>query len=166
MPVKEIIIARHAEALNKSIARRKGVLDSLRPLTKVGFQVQATALKKNKSWLKETQLLVHSPLVRAQETSRIILQHKRIQETLEFKQMKPHDDPKKLQQFLQKLNLKKVIVVGHDPHLTLLLKYLLSDVHGIDVRLKKSSLCYLKWNEVRKKYTLWGLYNPPSKPMN
>lgn len=162
MAVEEIIIARHAEALDKMIARREGLLDSQRPLTKKGMKIQEEVLKQNKSWLKGAQLLIHSSLVRAQETSRIILRNKKIPQTLEFKSMAPNDDPTKLQQFLMKLNIKKVILVGHDPHLTQFLKLLVSDSGDFEVKLKKSSLCYLKWNAAEQKFTIWGLFNPQS----
>lgn len=158
--VEEILLARHAEAQDKLIARRQGLPDKLRPLTEKGKETQKEVLYFLKPWLKNIELLIHSPLLRSQQTARLILKAKKIPQTLEFKWMGPEDDAQKLMKMIKTLKNKKLVIVGHEPHLSKLRRLLMEDSGAAEIKLKKSSLCLLKRISTERKFTLCGLFNP------
>lgn len=158
-----LLIVRHAIAMERDefqlLARRQNrsqrpASDDLRPLTEKGVR----KMKKNAQGLRELvgrpQLLVSSPLKRAVQTAEILevalatgAPGKRIQLT---ETLRPEADPADLALWLNdraevKLPQATIAVVGHEPHLTNFVGWLLSGQARSILELKKGGACLIEF---------------------
>ncbi|MCS7010303.1 MAG: phosphohistidine phosphatase SixA [Anaerolineales bacterium] len=140
--------------------------DSLRPLTNKGRR----QLEKVSKFLEKQQvpldLVFSSPFVRASQTAQFV------RKSLELKKEKlvvtPHlaplgDVAQLIQEVTSRQPLEHVLLVGHEPDLSLLISLLLvGDSSALTCRMKKASLCCLTVDEliVGKCATLEWLWHP------
>jgi phosphohistidine phosphatase len=131
----EIYILRHAEAEEQEVGRS----DQDRKLTLKGKR-DTRAVAKAALRARETpQIIFTSPLRRAQETAAIaagVLGCLRVKETMA---LKPDALPEDIwRELCAQPGVEVAMVVGHEPHLGLLVQYLLEA--RIRVKVKKASL--------------------------
>ena len=124
----KLYVVRHAIALDREIATRKEIPDEKRPLTKKGEkQFKELCKLLHKRDLKIDLLLV-SPLKRAQQTAKIFHKKIRCKAEQEVEWLKP-ETPAALtaQQILKASKRLKgdatIAIVGHEPHLSELLMW-------------------------------------------
>lgn len=127
----EIYVFRHGEAE----PRDAGVVDADRALTRRGKNDVRAVLKVAKKAITAPQLILTSPLRRARETAEIAATVFRGCPVVASDRLKPSaaaqgiwkeigEDPK----------LERVVVVGHEPHLSHLVSFLLEAPISLDVK--------------------------------
>ena len=137
----EIIFLRHALAAQREDWARTGRPDSERPLTMGGRKLAREAAKGLAKLIKTADLVVTSPWVRAQETAEIAA--KALDAPLvESDFLLPHRSPSSLAAWLSGLDGHRVVLVGHEPHLTKVISWLMTggDSHGVVVLKKTQAL--------------------------
>ena len=113
----ELYLIRHADAL--PLSEQEITEDDHRPLSELG-EKQAAALGRfvAKRGLR-FDLVVTSPLIRAQRTAEIMLKAAELGdvEVVESSSLNPKARAKKLSRYLLRSNAERVALVGHLPHL-------------------------------------------------
>ena len=142
-----LYIVRHAIAEEREDFLQKNSDDSLRPLTAKGQRRMQNVILKLKSELKDIDLVVTSPFVRAKQTATLISEligKPKIEESAE---LVPHATASAFVNWIKAhgKNKKKVMIVGHEPHLSTLISYLLSGNNNNGfVEMKKSSIAMIE----------------------
>jgi phosphohistidine phosphatase len=120
----EIYIIRHAIAMNREEWTKS---DDLRPLTEKGKQKMEKIARGLAAMEIDFTHIFTSPLVRARETAEIVQSILKIDMLEETDLLIPSADPAEMIPFLNKLpDSAEVALVGHEPHVSELLGYLLS----------------------------------------
>ncbi|MEK6773653.1 MAG: phosphohistidine phosphatase SixA [Bdellovibrionota bacterium] len=137
-----LILVRHAVAEDREEFAKKNLEDSSRPLTVKGRKKMVKMLDWISPLLGEIDMIVSSPYVRAMQTSEIlqgIWSKIKIDQAAE---LVPHSPPQSFMKWLKAhaKDKKNVIAVGHEPHLSLFLSYLLSSKNESFVEIKKSGM--------------------------
>ena len=149
----ELIVVRHAIALERDLAHQKGIPDSERPLTNEGtikFEKMAKALQKIEVGV---ELIVSSKLLRAQQTAKILLKNFPKSESLESHNLSPEKSPQDIVGELETLHHKKIAIVGHEPNLSALTAWLVTKQLTPFVKFKKGGILKLKFPEKVKEGT-------------
>ncbi|MDZ7344985.1 MAG: phosphohistidine phosphatase SixA [candidate division KSB1 bacterium] len=138
----EIYLIRHAIAMNREEWTKS---DDLRPLTEKGQQ----KMEKIAAGLAAMEIdfthLFTSPLVRAKQTAEIVQKILQIEAMEETDLLVPSADPAAMIPFLNKLpDNAEVALVGHEPHVSALLSYLLSGQHKNFATFKKGGVAMLE----------------------
>ena len=110
-----LYLIRHADAV--TLGQNNVSTDEERPLTEIGqAQTKALAATLQKQGA-QLDWIVHSPLVRAQQTAAGIAKHWQplAPPLQECEQLAPGGRPKKLVRFLRRLNGDNFALVGHMP---------------------------------------------------
>lgn len=151
----ELCLVRHAIAVDRGTPGFAD--DDLRPLTPEGakrFKQAARGL----SVLVTPQVILTSPLVRARQTAEILMDVFRLP-NLHVSDSLASGDHAALLRDVAELEAQTVLVVGHEPHISGLLSYLLSDSESrIGATFKKGAAalvssdgepavgaCWLEW---------------------
>lgn len=140
----EIVFLRHAPAGEREDWARTGRPDSERPLTMDGRKRARQAAKGLASFIATADLVATSPWVRAKETA-IIVAKALGAPLVETNFLLPHRSPSSLAGWLSGLDGQRVVLVGHEPHLSKVISWLMmgSGSRSI-VALKKSQAVLLE----------------------
>jgi len=140
----DLLVVRHAIAEEREAFAQTGKDDAERPLTSEGrrkFQRAARGLRKI---LDSIDLLATSTLVRAIETGELLEAALGIEGTARLRELAPDADPASLLPWLRRRRRHRLVaVVGHEPHLSHLIGYLLVGRSAGFVDLKKGGVCLL-----------------------
>ena len=146
-----LLIIRHAIAMEREdFAADGGKNDELRPLTQSGTK----KMVKNAAGLRFVvpiiDLLVSSPLVRAEQTAAIVSDTYNDKPIVKCDALKPDTDPEKLLEFLRKLPQHSdkdavIAVVGHEPHLSEFIAYACTGTARSFIEFKKGGACMLSF---------------------
>jgi phosphohistidine phosphatase len=126
--------------------------DSQRPLTSKGRRKMrriAAGLRVQKIKL---DLLLSSPYLRARQTAEIVADVFRARRHLHFTEtLAPEGDPRALIRLLKKehRDAQNIMLVGHEPYLSLFVGTLLTGSTPLPLLLKKGGLCGLSANSLR-----------------
>ena len=153
----EIFFLRHVNAHDLGPSYKT---DRERPLTKVGKHKIKQIAKGMKKLKLTFDLILCSPLVRAEETAQGLKMKKKIILT---KNLAPDADFKKLISEIKKYTRsKRVLLVGHEPFLSQLISLLISGTTNCPITLKKGGLCTLSMKSLlyKKCATLEWLLTP------
>jgi phosphohistidine phosphatase len=158
----ELLIIRHAIALERADFAKSGESDDKRPLTDEGRQ----KMKRNARGLRElvprVDVLGTSPLVRARQTAAIVAQIYDVpEETTDV--LKPDSAFSAFAKWLTKHKSSKVVAaVGHEPHLSSLATWLITGSEASGIELKKGGACLISFGkQIEKgKGTLEWLVTP------
>jgi phosphohistidine phosphatase len=140
----KLYLLRHAFA-----AKRDGIEDDdhNRPLTPKGIKKMHQNAKGMKVLGLSFDLILSSPYLRAKQTAEIVLQDLKIENNkIAFtKNLIPGASFEKLIREINTrfLNATNILLVGHEPHLTQLISFLLTGGTPIPITFKKGSLCQL-----------------------
>src|ERR1051325_3275722 len=140
----EIYILRHAIA--KSREDWRGKPDPERPLTTKGEKKMAGEARAMRAAGLKFDLIVSSPFARASRTAEIVARALCIRRKLKFCQsLTPSSQPKRfLSEIVPDLDARRrILVVGHEPHLSKLISVCLSGDSSLQILLKKGGLCKL-----------------------
>jgi phosphohistidine phosphatase len=144
----ELLVIRHAIAADRAEFAASGQDDAKRPLTAAGRR----KMRKNARGLARIapgiDLLVTSPLVRAVETAAIVADTFGTDGAVERRELEPDADPADLVTWLRRQRGRETVaVVGHEPHLSRLVEWLLTGRRKPFLDLKKGGACLLDLGE-------------------
>ena len=143
----ELLVVRHAIAEERDVFAASGRADSERPLTAQGrrrFEKGARGLRR---LLDSIDVLATSSLERARETGAVLAAVYELRGTTQqLAELGPEADPASLVPWLRKQRSRsRVALVGHEPHLSRLVQYLLTGDGGRGfVSLRKGGACLLE----------------------
>ena len=137
---------RHGIAMDREESIELEMDDALRPLTEKGRQKTREMAKHLRSHIGPVQILVSSPLVRAQQTAKILSEILQIEKYLECTELFPDAPPQAFANWLKShaLHVSSVLAVGHEPQLSVFASWILSGNHHSFIDLKKSGALMLE----------------------
>ncbi|MCC6772375.1 MAG: phosphohistidine phosphatase SixA [Gemmatimonadaceae bacterium] len=142
-----LLVIRHAIAEDRDAFVATGADDDDRPLTAIGKR----RMRRNAEGLRRAathiELLAASPLVRAQQTARILADefHLRDVETLDA--LRPDAHPRELLTWLGKQPADATVaVVGHEPHVGALVSWCVAGVVTAAVTFKKGGAALVEFD--------------------
>jgi phosphohistidine phosphatase len=146
----KLLVVRHGQAGNPEEWEAAGKDDRLRPLTPKGKKELRPAAAGLVRLVPALDLIATSPWTRAMQTAEIINREYGV-EIEEVKQLTSDHRPEELTPWLaQQSRREAVALVGHEPHLGLLVGYLLTGKSTSFVDLKKGGACLLEMDDPAK----------------
>jgi phosphohistidine phosphatase len=141
----QLLIIRHAIAEDKDEFAKSGRPDSERPLTKHGRKVMARVAQGLRREVKSLDVLAASPLVRAAQTAAIVAKEYDEIHVETVPALTPESAPTTLASWLRtQRDAEVVAVVGHEPHLGMLVTWLMTGMRGSHINLEKGGACMLE----------------------
>jgi phosphohistidine phosphatase len=139
-----LLIIRHGPAGNREEWEAEGGDDRLRPLTPKGKKEVRKAAAGLRQLVPALDLLATSPWTRAAQTAQLLATEYGCEVT-EVEALTSEHEPKDLTPWLQRQGGKESLgLVGHEPHLGLLVGYLLSGKSTGFIELKKGGACLVE----------------------
>ena len=146
----KLLIVRHGPAGDPEEWQRQGKDDRLRPLTPKGKKEVRKAAAGLVRLVPALDLIVTSPWLRAAQTAEIVNKEYGV-DVVELDELTSDHRPEDLNPWLsQQRRREAVALVGHEPHLGLLVGYLLSGKAVSFVDLKKGGACLLELHDPSK----------------
>jgi phosphohistidine phosphatase len=142
----KLLIIRHAIAEDRVAFKRRGMADDLRPLTVEGRKKMRGAAAGIRAVIKEIDLIVTSPAIRAVETAHILAKSFPKAPHAELKDLSPAGKPDAVLRFLVEAGHETIAVVGHEPSLGKLICLCLGCRNEQRVPLKKGGLCVVNFD--------------------
>lgn len=144
----QLLVIRHAIAEDREEFAESGRPDSERPLTDYGRR----RMRKNARGLRRVSarpdVIGTSPYVRAAETARIVADVMGVGKVEVVDALTPEHRPRDLLEWLNRqASDATVAVVGHEPHLGMLITWLVSGREAPNAELKKGGVCLLQLGE-------------------
>ncbi len=165
-----LLLVRHAPAVKREVFHSKGRNDdALRPLTQSGQEKMRRYAKALRRRLGDISSLYSSPLLRAKQTAEILGRvYGRESEIVE--ELLPETPFKEFLLWLQSKKTRAqdqvIVIVGHEPHLSLLAGWLLTgEIESVFDKFEKGGACLLNFPlkiSAGKAKLVWFL-NPPSR---
>jgi phosphohistidine phosphatase len=141
-----LLVVRHGIAEDREVFGRAEKDDDLRPLTEEGRKKMARGAQGLRTLVPALDFISSSPLVRAQQTAEIVAKAYGISVGETTSVLEPEA---RLAQFIKWLDPHEdrevVAVVGHEPHLSALVTWLMSGVDDSRLVLKKGGACLLEF---------------------
>lgn len=139
----KLVIIRHGPAGDREEWEAEGRDDRLRPLTPEGKKEMRRMAPGLARLVPTMDVLATSPLTRAAESAAIVAREYRA-ETVTLEALEPDRDPKEIVDWLREQPPDQTVgLVGHEPHLSTLVSYLLTKTRESFVDLKKGGACRL-----------------------
>ena len=138
---------RHAIAVERGTSGHK---DENRPLTKDGIRKMKEGAKGIRSLGQKFDRILTSPLPRARQTADIVCKEFG-QEAEVWQSLDPSEDPRQIIAALRKSNARDLLLVGHEPHLSTLVTWLMSGADDSRVELGKGGACLLALDDRPRK---------------
>jgi phosphohistidine phosphatase len=147
-----VLIIRHAIAQDRESFAKTRRDDAERPLTKEGRSKMHKGAKGLRRVIDRFDVLASSPFVRAIETARIVSEVYGGKKPVTLDALKPAKTVKAVLQWLEgQPGDATIALVGHEPHLGMLVSYLLSgEQRRSFVALRKGSACLLDFDDAVK----------------
>jgi phosphohistidine phosphatase len=140
----KVLIIRHGPAGDPDAWEAEGRDDRLRPLTPDGKKDMREAAFGLATLQPSVDLVATSPLVRAAQTAEIIASEYE-SKVVTVDALQPGEEPARTLDWLRDQPAEgTVALVGHEPHLSGLICYMLSGKTGAFVELKKGGACLLE----------------------
>ncbi|MEY4615700.1 MAG: hypothetical protein RJB66_660 [Pseudomonadota bacterium] len=136
----ELFLVRHAIAEDRKTFILESLDDSLRPLTKDGKKKFRRSAKKIRDLIGAVDFIICSPFLRAQETALILKGFYPKTRQLSCDALMPNGKPEEFLRWYRSnviKNAKKVILVGHEPQLSILASWLIFGSRESRITLKK-----------------------------
>ena len=147
----DLLIVRHGQAGSREEFAGTGQPDDLRPLTKPGVREMKAVARGLRRIIPSLDALVTSPLVRARQTAEIIAAAYDVQ-VVEADVLRPDSDFQSFENWFRRQPKDGVAAaVGHEPHLSGLVAYLIGEGGDARVDLKKGGACLLKFDGLPKR---------------
>ena len=138
-----LVIIRHGPAGDRGVWEAEGRDDGLRPLTAEGREEMQRVAPGLARLVPTIDVLATSPLVRAAETAAIVAQAYAA-EPVVLEALAPDRDPDDVVRWLRKQPTDHTVgLVGHEPQLSTLAGYLLTNTRASLLDLKKGGACCL-----------------------
>lgn len=157
----DVILVRHAVALDRAEAIAMGMLDRDRPLTPKGSSRMQRAARGLAKRAVDVSTVLTSPLLRAVETAEILQKQYKGSRLSETDTLLPEADPAWLAELLAGgAASSPALVVGHEPHLSCWAGWCLTGQPRAVFELRKGGACLLRFEDTpgpNKAKLLWLL---------
>lgn len=141
----ELLVIRHAIAMEREEYALTGRPDSDRPLTDTGRRRMRRNARGLQRISPHPDLIATSPWLRAADTARVVAETLGVERMETVDAMLPDRHPRELAEWLnERGDLATVAVVGHEPHLGEVVTWLMSGNPGTHVEFKKGGACLLR----------------------
>jgi phosphohistidine phosphatase len=138
-----LVVVRHGPAGDRAQWDAEGRDDRLRPLTPAGKKQMRRAVAGLATLVRPVHVIASSPLVRAVQSAEIMAAEYDM-DLVEVTALEPGRDPEETVQWLKQAGSDQTIaIVGHEPHLSTLVGFLLTGKRGSFVILKKAGVALL-----------------------
>jgi phosphohistidine phosphatase len=147
-----LLVIRHAIAEEKEAFAKTGRSDDLRPLTEAGRNKMRRGAQGLRAVVGRAALLASSPLVRARETAEIVAPTLGIARVEIVDALRPDRTYDEMVRWLRSRDLpnddddRVAAVVGHEPHLSGLVTWLMTGSDDSRLELKKGGACLLHFD--------------------
>jgi phosphohistidine phosphatase len=142
----DVIVVRHAAAMDREEARGAGLLDRDRPLTAKGHSRMRRAARGLRELVPDAGSIITSPFRRAMETALTLQRHFKGAQLLETDALLPEAAPEDLARFLLEMGpAAPPILVGHEPHLSAWLSWCLTGEGTTAFELRKGGAYMLRF---------------------
>ena len=142
----ELLIIRHAHAGSHEEFAKTGQPDELRPLTKTGIHDMKEIARGLRRIVPTIDSVVTSPLVRARQTADLVADEYRV-EIVESDTLRPDEEFASFVSWARRETTGDVIAaVGHEPHLSGLIAYLIGESGDAKIDLKKSGAALIEFD--------------------
>lgn len=139
-----LLIIRHAPAGDRDAWEAEGQDDRKRPITPDGKKQMRRAVAGLSTLVPEIDVLATSPLIRAMQSADLLASQYRCK-AVTVDALEPERDPEELVQWLKEQRANSTIaVVGHEPHLSTLIGFLMAGKRASFVTLKKAGTALLE----------------------
>jgi phosphohistidine phosphatase len=139
-----LLVIRHGPAEDAEAWKLEGRDDRLRPLTPDGKKDMREAAFGMATLRPRVDLLAVSPLVRAAQTGEILASEYKCKVTT-LSALEPDADPARTLEWVAQQPIDSTLaLVGHEPHLTKLVTYLLVGDRRVFLELKTGGACLLE----------------------
>lgn len=140
----KLLVIRHGPAAEREEWEAQGRDDRLRPLTPEGVKETRRAAAGLATLVSRIDLLATSPLARAVQTAEIVAAEYDCQ-MVKLDAFAPERDPDQTVQWLREQRPDQTIaIVGHEPHLSTVVSYLLAGKSESFLELKKGGACLVE----------------------
>jgi len=140
----DLLVVRHGAAEDKDAFERTGKDDDLRPLTPGGQREMREVARALKELLPDIDTLATSPLTRAVQTAEILGDAYRRKPAL-VDWLRPEASYDDFADWTRShRGNKTVVIVGHEPHLSGLVSWLIAGPRRTVLELKKAGACLLE----------------------
>ncbi len=140
-PARQIVLFRHGPAGPRAAPAD----DARRHLTFAGRRKVRRAARGMRSHIAAVHLIVSSPLPRAVETARIILElYRPTHGLVELEDLRPGGCVHRLAAYLRNLRMRSILVVGHEPDLSRLARRIIGSDVDDGLHLRKGGACLLE----------------------
>ncbi len=141
----DLLVVRHAIAMEREEWVRTGRTDADRPLTDAGRRRMRKGARGIQRFAPQPDLIVSSPWLRAADTARVLAEEIGIARMETTEALLPDRHPRELIAWLHQSPPPAVVaVVGHEPHLGFLVTWLVNGREASDVVFKKGGACLLR----------------------
>jgi phosphohistidine phosphatase len=145
MPM-QLLIIRHAIAEDRDEFALTGKPDGLRPLTPLGRKRMRRATPALQRLVPSVGIVASSPLARAQQTAEIVASGYRDARLETVTELSPDERLPRFRGWLRgQPDERPIAVVGHEPHLSHLVSWLLAGRFTSFVTLRKGAACLLEF---------------------
>jgi phosphohistidine phosphatase len=139
-----VLVIRHGPAGDPEAWKAEGRDDRLRPLTPDGKKDMREAAFGLATLQQHVDVVATSPLVRAVQTAEIIASEYECK-VVTVDVLAPDEEPEKTLEWLRTQPADRAVaLVGHEPHLSSLVSYMLAGKRASFVELKKGGACLLE----------------------
>jgi phosphohistidine phosphatase len=145
----QLVVIRHAIAEDREAFAASGRDDSERPLTEEGRQKMRRAIEGLRRLVANVDLLASSPYVRALQTAEVVASGYDYpsEEIKTIGSLAPDAPLDRFQSWVQRQSRARTLtIVGHEPHLSTLVTWLMSGLRESRVDLKKGGACLLDFD--------------------
>jgi len=144
---------RHALAEDREVFKKTGQPDSLRPLVPKGIKQMKLMTKTLKKLIGRVDAIATSPYKRAQDTAKILHKSFRRARLIELPELTPGCRPEKTLRELQAMSRAEVVmIVGHEPHLSRFLSFILTGSSRPIFDIKKGAVALVEFkNRIERK---------------
>jgi phosphohistidine phosphatase len=144
----QLLIIRHAIAEDRDVFAESGAPDEDRPLTAFGKRRMRRNVRGLRRVAPQIDVLATSPLVRADQTARIVAEEYGLSEVETVEALRPDARLRDLLRWIAKQPADAVVaVVGHEPHLGTLVTWLISGVELQGVSIKKGGAALVEFQK-------------------
>jgi phosphohistidine phosphatase len=140
----QLLVIRHAIAESREEFAATGQADDLRPLTRAGRSRMRRGARGLRTQVPEIQLLASSPLARAIQTVELVAAAYAHMPWEETEVLRPDATFPAFLTWLRRQRDREIVaIVGHEPHLSSLVGWLLTGDRRPLLQLKKGAACLL-----------------------
>jgi phosphohistidine phosphatase len=139
-----LLVVRHAPAGDRAAWSAAGRDDFLRPLTKEGRRKMREAARGLARLVPSPGALATSPLARALETADVLAKAFDVEGPEELESLRPGSSPEEVLPWLRaRARVELAAVVGHEPHLGMLVAWLVTGRARPILSFRKGGACLL-----------------------